>query len=128
MSRSFLPAAFALAIVLTAANARAAEPFEMNVKAFTPAGAPIGEQTATCSTAKPCRFSWPIDTDGQFKAVAVVVKESRPGHLQVLADNGPFRVGALQLQNQPGATGELSAVTKNAGRRNVLMKFTFTRR
>lgn len=70
----------------------------------------------------------PIDTDGPFKAVAIVVKESRPGHLQVLADNGPFRVGALQLQNQPGATGELSAVTKSAGRRNVLMKFTLTRR
>lgn len=55
MSRFFLPAAFALVMVLTARNARAAESFEMNVKAFTPAGAPIGEQTATCSSASSCR-------------------------------------------------------------------------
>lgn len=123
MPRSALPATFALAVLLAAGSARAAETFEISLKAFTPTGAPIGERTATCSAAKPCRFSWPIETDGQFKAVTVVVKEFRPGELQVLADNGPFRVGALRLQNKPGATGELAAVTKSAGRPNVLMNF-----
>lgn len=128
MSRSFLPAAFALAIVLTAANARAAEPFEMNVKAFTPAGAPIGEQTATCSTAKPCRFSWPIDTDGQFKAVTVVIKEARLGLLQAVAMHG-LESRSVRFSNEAGATAILTAVkSAPTGPDAVLMKFTLTRR
>ncbi len=117
-----------MSLALATAAAQSADPFEITVKAFTPAGAPLGEQTATCSPAQPCRFSWPLEQEGQHKSISVVVKELRPGVLQVLTDNGPFRVGAMRLANESGATGEMSAVTRSAGRPNALMKFQVTRR
>jgi hypothetical protein len=128
MSRSFLPAAFALAMVLIAGSTRAAEPFEMNVKAFTPAGAPIGEQTATCSAAEPCRFSWPTETEGQFKAVTIVIKEAKPGLLQAIAMHG-LESRSVRFSNAAGATAILAAVKSAPTRPDVvLLKFTLTRR
>lgn len=128
MSRSFLPAAFALAMVLAAGSARAAESFEMNVKAYTPAGAPVGEQTATCSAANSCRFSWSADTEGQFKAITVVIKEAKPGLLQAVAMHG-LESRSVRFSNESGATAILTAVKSAPARPDVvLMKFTLTRR
>jgi hypothetical protein len=117
-----------MSLSLANAVAQGSDTFEITVRAFTPADAPLGEQTGTCSPVQPCRFSWSLGEGGQHKSISVLVKELRPGVLQVLADNGPFRVGATRLANESGAVGELSAVTQSAGRRNVLMKFQVTRR
>ena len=128
MSRVVLPAAFALAMALTAGNARASESFEMNVKAFTPAGAPIGEQTATCSSASSCRFSWPAEIEGQFKAVTVVIKEARPGLLKAVATHA-LESRSVRFSNEAGATAILTAVkSAPTGPDAVLMKFSLTRR
>lgn len=128
MPRSALPVTFALAVLLVAGSARAAEPFEMNVKAFTPAGAPLGERTATCSAAKPCRFSWPIETDGQFKAVTVVIKETKPGQLQAIATHG-LESRSVRFPNEADATATLTAVRSVPTRADVvLMKLQLTRR
>lgn len=112
---------------LATAAAQGSDPFEITVKAFTPAGAPLGEQTATCSPAKPCRFSWPVESNNQFKAVTLIVKESRPGFLQATAMHG-LASPSVRLPNKPGTSASLDAVRSSPPAADVLlMKFEIER-
>ena len=116
-----------LGLSLTTAVAQGAEPFEITVKAFTPAGAPLGEHTGTCSPAKPCRFSWPVESENQFKAVTLIVKESRPGYLQATAMHG-LASPSVRFTNKPGTLASLNAVRSSPTAADVLlMKFEIER-
>lgn len=117
-----------MGLSLVAAAAQGSDPFEITVKAFTPVGAPVGERTATCSPAQPCRLSWPIESNDQFKTVVLVVKEVQPGHLQAIAMHG-LNSRLARFPNKPDASASLSAVrsSRTAGD-VVLMKFQVTRR
>lgn len=116
-----------MSLSLAAAAAQGSDPFEITVKAFTPAGAPLGEQTATCSPAKPCRFSWPVESNNQFKTVTLIVKESRPGYLQATAMHG-LASPSVRLPDKPGASATLAAVKSSPTAADiVLMKFEIER-
>lgn len=88
----------------------------------------IGEQTATCSPAQPCRFSWPLESDNQFKAVTLIVKKSQPGYLQAIAMHG-LASPSVRLPDKSGASATLNAVRSSPNAADVvLMKLEIERR
>lgn len=117
-----------ISLASTSAAAQGPDPFTVIVKAFTPDGALLSEQTASCDVAKPCRLLWSISSEGERTSISLSLARLAPGILQVVANRGPFRIGATRLANATGAVGEISATTQTDGGKALQIKFQVTRR